>query len=71
MRHCLNIRQKINIGDIVKYKNKEYIVINIDFTDGGNTMYIEMIRKREVNPIFKLVKRLYDEEIEKLEILSN
>lgn len=66
-----NIRQKIDIGNIVRYKNKEYIIINFSFTCGGNIMYIEMIRKREINPMFKLVKRLYDEEIEKLEILSN
>jgi len=64
------IRDKIEVGNIVNYKNKIYIVIRIDFYCGGNCMGVDLIRYRpDYSATFKIVKQLFDEEIENLIII--
>ena len=64
------VRDKIKVGNIVKYKNKRYIVICHYFDCGGNSMVIGIVRYFEdLCSKIKIVKYLYDKEIEYLEIL--
>jgi hypothetical protein len=64
------IREQIKVGNIVEYKGKKYIVILKDYLCGGNVMEVDIIRLTDSFSRFKIVKCLYDEEIEDLWIIN-
>jgi hypothetical protein len=51
------------IGNIVKYKNNPYIVINEDFDCGCNIHVLGMVRLETYRPIVLKVKYAREEEI--------
>lgn len=68
---AFTIRNKIQSGNIVKYKDKKYIIINKYYAIGGNSMVIELIKYTPDEPcILKRVMTLHDTEIKKIEILK-
>jgi hypothetical protein len=64
------IRDQIKVGNIVEYKGKKYIVIRTDIICGGHVKEVDIVRLSEGFNMFKVVKCLYDDEIENLWILN-
>lgn len=67
----MEIRMKIKQGDLVIYKKKKYVVIDVDFDFGGHFMIVQLIHLyNNWSPLMRFVKELWDDEIEKLTILN-
>lgn len=67
----------INIGDIVKYKKKTYIVVNVFYDLGGCSKVVQLIRicgSGENSTLFacgvKFVKEFRDDDINKLNLIN-
>ena len=68
----MKVRSVIKTGDIVKYKKKKWIVVHWEIVCGGNGMTLTLLRwpPKYWFGIFLRTKKLYDEQIEELEILK-
>jgi hypothetical protein len=66
----MDIRNRIIIGNIIEYKNEDYVVINKQYNCGICSMQIDLVKIKE-DRVFRFAKiySLYDEEIEKLFII--
>jgi hypothetical protein len=67
----MTIKDIIRVGNIVLYNNIKYLVLDYDYIYGGNSMRVGLIKLNKHNNYFiKFVKFIYDEEIDKCQILK-
>jgi hypothetical protein len=62
-------RDHIEIGSIVRYRNKMYIVIRRTILCAGHFMEVDLVKFTEKFSPFKRVISFYDDDIERLEII--
>lgn len=60
----MDIREKIQVGNLIEYKGKKYIVSGLWFQVGGNSMVCDLIKETEQGTFILFVKHIYDEDIE-------
>jgi hypothetical protein len=69
----IDIRDKIDFGTTFRKNNKTYVVIGRWFEVGGCSMAVEYVRANDdygYLPMFRFTHIIYDEDIEKLDIIK-
>ena len=67
-----SLQFSIETGNIVEYKNKEYVVCDWQILNAGHTREVSLVRcnTQWASPLLRIVRHIYDDDINSLKLIK-